>query len=329
MVCSHTDYLSTFVEVGSIFPLEHVSADDTATSHFTTRLKNFFNFNKFRNRQHTRPVNPGISVGHESVSAGTIGAILTDQNGTHHILSNNHVLADTNQGKKGDKIIQPGSSDGGKEEVAKLEYFVPIVMQCSNNIKNKVDVAIAALNEQSKLNCVVPNIGEVIGINTAHIGMKVEKSGRTTGYTQGNVEAIDADLTVHYKGGQKALFSNQIKTSLMSSPGDSGSLLTSKSNNGSTEAVGLMFAGSRKNSFANHYSDVDSILQGNKYNTRFAKSTVNPSANLNFLYKNRTLMTRGFALSVGIGLATYAYSSIQKRPNRHEGDGSKPKPVTA
>lgn len=226
---AHADistYSSVFKQEGQIASYEISASDHTTTSIQSSLLwlSNLFN----RHGRHVRPVSPGISVGHINVSAGTIGAVVSDQKGSNYILSNNHVLADTNKAKKGDPIIQPGCSDGGTEEVAKLEHFHQIKM-CGT--ENTVDIAIASLNEQIKLNCVIPGVGEPNGTMFAQLGMEVEKIGRTTGHTKGQIEATDADIRVGYDNEQKAVFIDQIKTQKMSSPGDSGALLIKKQGN--------------------------------------------------------------------------------------------------
>ncbi len=82
-----------------------------------------------------RPAQPGMSIGHHKITAGTFGAVVKDKrSGKPLILSNNHVLANISNGsdgkaKKGDIILQPGSYDGGKEDndaIGYLERFVPI-----------------------------------------------------------------------------------------------------------------------------------------------------------------------------------------------------------
>lgn len=78
-----------------------------------------------------RPVIPaGVSIGHYEVTAGTLGALVRDNvTGEILILSNNHVLANSNSAKKGDPILQPASLDGGmnpNDMVATLERFVPL-----------------------------------------------------------------------------------------------------------------------------------------------------------------------------------------------------------
>src|SRR5450755_502852 len=54
-----------------------------------------------------RPViPPGVSIGHYKVTAGTFGALVTDKStGEKLILSNNHVLANSNDSVIGDAIL--------------------------------------------------------------------------------------------------------------------------------------------------------------------------------------------------------------------------------
>jgi hypothetical protein len=90
-------------------------------------------------RKH-RPVLPGTSIGHFAITAGTLG-IVVDRAGQQYILSNNHVLANENNADIGDAILQPGPTDGGREEdkVAELADFIPINFQGVN----LVDAALA------------------------------------------------------------------------------------------------------------------------------------------------------------------------------------------
>ncbi len=61
-----------------------------------------------------RPIRPGFSCGHSRVTAGTIGGFFEDRDGQLVLLSNNHVIANENQSRRGDHIYQPGVFDGGK-----------------------------------------------------------------------------------------------------------------------------------------------------------------------------------------------------------------------
>jgi hypothetical protein len=75
-----------------------------------------------------RPVmQPGVSIAHYMVGAGTFGAVVRDvETNEKLILSNNHVLANSNGARIGDPILQPGALDGGltpSDVVAYLERF--------------------------------------------------------------------------------------------------------------------------------------------------------------------------------------------------------------
>lgn len=74
-----------------------------------------------------RPAQPGVSVGQFQITAGTFGCLVR-KNGQIYILSNNHVLANTNQAQVGDPIWQPGRADGGTsaDQIAALAEFVPL-----------------------------------------------------------------------------------------------------------------------------------------------------------------------------------------------------------
>jgi hypothetical protein len=75
-----------------------------------------------------RPAPGGVSIGHHEITAGTLGC-LVKKNGEMVILSNNHVLANSNDAQVGDPILQPGPYDGGRfpnDHIADLTQFVPI-----------------------------------------------------------------------------------------------------------------------------------------------------------------------------------------------------------
>ena len=57
-----------------------------------------------------RPAPMGFSVGHPAITAGSIGARVVDPSGNVYVLSNNHVLANSNDATIGDAALQPGPS---------------------------------------------------------------------------------------------------------------------------------------------------------------------------------------------------------------------------
>src|SRR5439155_126396 len=92
--------------------------------------------------QRQRPAPSGFSVGHPAITAGTIGARVRDALGRVYILSNNHVLANSNGATIGDAEYQPGPFDGGTaaDQIATLTDFQAINFAGGNNT---IDAAIA------------------------------------------------------------------------------------------------------------------------------------------------------------------------------------------
>jgi len=209
-----------------------------------------------------RPAAPGVSIGHYLTTAGTFGAVVYDRrNGQPLILSNNHVLANSSNGrdrrvKIGDLILQPGAIDGGstlEDGIARLKKYVALNEYPR---RNNVDCALAQpLNDE----LIVPEIleiGLVRGTVAAKVGMNVKKTGRTTGLTTGRIRAVNVDLNVGYGSGRTLRFQNQILTTNMSAGGDSGSLVLEENNH----AVGLLFAGSDQATLLNPIQKVLSLL---------------------------------------------------------------------
>lgn len=200
------------VETGPIFPLS-----------FTTR---------------ERPAPHGVSIGHPKITAGTLGALVTDlTDQTLCILSNNHVLADVNNAAIGDAIIQPGAIDGGvvpADIIARLKRFIPI----DNAASNLVDAAIAEVLDandvvdevMNKITAIAtpdhPAVGLLFAgsanrtimnpiatvlsaltiefangpgvIASPDLDLEVEKVGRTTEHMASTVTEIDATVMINY-----------------------------------------------------------------------------------------------------------------------------------
>ena len=79
-------------------------------------------------RDRWRPVvPPGVTVGHYRITAGTFGCLVR-RGEEVFILSNNHVLANSNNAQQGDAILQPGAADGGTtdDRIATLADYVPL-----------------------------------------------------------------------------------------------------------------------------------------------------------------------------------------------------------
>lgn len=243
-----------------------------------------------------RPAPGGVSIGHYAITAGTLGTLVKDAStGEPLILSNNHVMANSNDASIGDPILQPGPADGGKnpqDRIADLERFIRIefeggsgggtcpiangaasflnalaklvgsshrlvAKQMAAAVGNEVDAAVAKPGWSDVVSSEIVDIGVVTGTKEAALGMAVRKSGRTTATTSGTIQIIEANVDVGYGGSKIATFENQIMTGGMSSPGDSGSLVVDGSE---PLAVGLLFAGSDTSTVINPIDRVLSLL---------------------------------------------------------------------
>ena len=213
-------------------------------------------------RQRMRPAQGGYSVGHYQVTAGTLATCVFEAQpfpgvpARYYILSNNHVLANSNAGRIGDPILQPGAADGGRvpdDVIARLSRFVTIRFDGTANL---VDAALAEGPFQD-LDREIYWIGYPKGVRFLQgIGDIVQKTGRTTNYSTGRVTHMNATVNVNYGGGRMARMERQIVTTTMSAGGDSGSLLLDMDEN----AVGLLFAGSPVVTIFNHILFVQSQL---------------------------------------------------------------------
>ncbi len=218
-----------------------------------------------------RPAPLGFSVGHPSITAGTLGARVISGTGIVHILSNNHVLANGNNAAVGDAILQPGTFDGGTtaDQIGALAAFRPIVF--SGTASNTMDAAIAQV-DGNDVGFGTPTddgygapgtalFGDadadgVFDDKNALLGLPVQKYGRTTKLTKGQITGINATLSICYEVvfifcTKSARFVDQIiiEPAGFSGGGDSGSLIVTDDANKSP--VALLFAGSSTQTIAN------------------------------------------------------------------------------
>jgi len=239
-----------------------------------------------------RPAPGGVSIGHHAITAGTLGCLVKKDNRIY-ILSNNHVLANSNNAATGDPILQPGPYDGGKwpdDHIADLSEFVPIVFTESdppgdcvlarwiaavwNGIakgvgsrsrlraitlqaeENLVDAAIARPLHDDDVSLEILEIGTIQALSQGELGMAIQKSGRTTGLTTGEILQVDVTVDVEYDAGQIARFTDQLLAGAMSQGGDSGSAVLTDDK----KLVGLLFAGSATTTIISRIENVFTAL---------------------------------------------------------------------
>lgn len=218
----------------------------------------------------------GFSVGHPAISAGTAGARVIDLSGKVYILSNNHVLANSNDALINDATLQPGPFDGGvypTDSMASLADFQVIDFSGGNNT---MDAAISLTSAANFGNSTplddgygMPsaalfgdaNSDGVFDNKAALLGLAVEKYGRTTKLTHGTITGINASVSVCYDFFIICWLSANYVDQLIITPGtfsgggDSGSLIVTDDAN--KNPVGLLFAGSSAQTIANR---IDLVL---------------------------------------------------------------------
>jgi hypothetical protein len=197
-------------------------------------------------QRRVRPLRPGLSVAHPSVTAGTLGGFVRTPGGLA-VLSNNHVLAASDAATLGDPALQPGPADGGTaaDRIGTLGAFV----RFRDDAPNAVDAALAVLDAGvaadpgdlpgGPLTGAVPDSLEIDPDEA------VEKVGRTTGHTTGRISAVEVDGVAVQYDGVVHRFDDQIEIEGTTGPfgagGDSGSVIWRSRDRA---PVALLFAGS-------------------------------------------------------------------------------------
>jgi hypothetical protein len=229
-------------------------------------------------RHRERPSPNGISVGHLRITAGTQGCLARGRSGPRRnrvlLLSNNHVLANSNAGNIGDSILQPGPADGGqhpRDRIAILEKFVNIRFDGRPNF---VDCATGwTWHRRVRRDFIYRSGGQWRYFQVSsqpracQQGLLVGKSGRTTQLTVGRITDCNASIRVNFGNGRVANFRDQITIRGVrgdfSRGGDSGSLIWTW--NRTRNPVGLLFAGGGGYTFANKIHHVLRALDINLY----------------------------------------------------------------
>ncbi len=226
-----------------------------------------------------RPVKGGYSIGHRNITAGTAATGVYDilpggkispaspgvgMPSKYYLLSNNHILANGNAAAIGDAILQPGPYDGGTlpdDQIATLSRFIPISFAPDIPLDQHANIVDAALAEIpcADIDRELHWIGRIRGWRpkaSVAVGTTVQKVGRSSSYTVGRIIAVNVTIDISYGGGRSARFHDQFVTTAMSSPGDSGSLITTLDG----VAVGLLCAGSPAATIVNQIENVRSLL---------------------------------------------------------------------
>jgi hypothetical protein len=244
-----------------------------------------------------RPAPGGVSIGHRDITAGTLGC-LVNKNGVIHILSNNHVLANSNSASPGDAILQPGPHDGGKypdDHIANLIDFVAISFSsggggggdtpsgCSlaNGVANVLngiasmmgsDARLKAISTQATDNLVDAAIARPL--NDSDVSEEILEIGTIAGTASGELDMAvkksgrttefttgvieQVDVTVDVEYGTGR--TARFTDQLVAGPMSQGGDSGSAVLDTNNRLIGLLFAGSDQNTIINRIENVFSAL---------------------------------------------------------------------
>lgn len=295
--CSATYTAPSAVPSQAIYAFAAVAAN-SATSSFSKLLLNGSGLNTSpltNQAAQTAAVQMGSSGGNNNdvdidsstgnitdCASGTLGSLVKDQASNFYILSNNHVLAESDQGAVSDAIIQPGLVDTGCTQypgniptptngtgaairsIATLQYWVPLIdasanvdAALANTTSANVDtsgsiIALGAGGGGTSQIAAAPPVagtGEVLtaaNLNNIHVA----KSGRTTGLTCSTVDSIDASIKVSYykDAAETQFYVSKTYTNQITMPGnyfsDAGDSGSLVVDTSNAQPVGLFYAGS-------------------------------------------------------------------------------------
>lgn len=222
-----------------------------------------------------RPAPCGVSFGHKAITAGTLGLWVRDRKGDGRVcaLTNNHVAAASNQASIGDEILQPGPYDGGTVEndtLGRLRRFVPIKFIKDSLLcrllrrffgsafamipENRLDFALVDVDSKNVRREILAQSFWPMEWRDAEPGMRVAKTGRTTGYQLGVCTGIAGTANVSYGAAGIARFVDLDAFSNISAGGDSGSVITT---NEGRAVVSHLFAGSDEVTLGLAWRNVD------------------------------------------------------------------------
>jgi hypothetical protein len=299
----------------------------------------------------TRPIQMGVSGG--SIKArmkigkglieccgGTLGSLVVDKKGIDFILSNNHVLARTNKGGPGDRIVQPGLEDTTPtlctqipaDTVAKNSRRVGLNFRKGS--VNHIDAALAKIvSGDVDTDGDILNIGPISAMtdDPPALSQPVQKQGRTTCLTTGTVTALDVNVMgVLYPkecNGGKGGLANFVKQIVVTAtpgtffalPGDSGSLVVTNNGGGfCPQAVGLLFAGTLDGTIA-FVNPIEAVLK--KFNAKMVGTCLGPvSAAASFSSTTGPVGTSSTSTNSALSESSAPVVAASAIKDRHESD---------
>jgi hypothetical protein len=191
-------------------------------------------------RGKVRPLKPGTSISVGNRGPGTITCFVKDSDGINYLLSADHVLV----GTIGDRVLQPGSYDGGSASDAVATLSRIDVKKTSGRII--AAAGLAKIDNAQQFSNEIPGIGKITGIaiidsSSMAQGTKIRTLGRTSGLKESVIRENYVDIEIHsattneFEG-----YSGMIRTPPFSEAGDSGAPVVTEDG----RLIGFVYAGS-------------------------------------------------------------------------------------
>lgn len=189
-------------------------------------------------RERHRPAPGGVSIGPDQRSAGTMGySLFEDRDGEPVCLTNQHVAASPRRAS--DRIFQPAILDGGGD--GDVIGTLKEATESSTEEMNYSDSALVRVDPDD-VSGEIQGLGTLSDTDGASFAFSYQKSGRTTGVTDGDLLGVDGRFNI--TSGEDTLpFDGLDVFDDMSASGDSGSLIGYMTPGGFV-ATSLLFAGS-------------------------------------------------------------------------------------
>lgn len=209
-------------------------------------------------RTRVRPLVGGVSCANRFISSGTLGyfatsALPSDDPESVYLLSTAHVFGPPGTDTQKRCVVQAAPADGGTGQSVVAEVARSVMP--SPDESNTIDAAIAKVRPGIQIEPEILGIGAVNDVTKATLGEAVQKQGRTTGLTAGNVVSIAYETQVNFQyrnTDRPHAFTNQIRIEPDDPDrpfalfGDSGALVVTEH---ARRAVGLYFAGAYDGSY--------------------------------------------------------------------------------
>ncbi len=144
------------------------------------------------------PIRPGISTGNTlRQTTGTLGFFVSDnQTGDSCILSNWHVLCGSPDAQTGEAITQPGPAHSGASPPRNVASLLKWL-----SLNQGLDAALAKLDAGVSFSTDVFGTDlRPVKVADPKVGMRLIKTGVTSGVTRAMVDGVDGSYQIDYSG---------------------------------------------------------------------------------------------------------------------------------